>query len=424
MPVDHHARTMLTQHDTNRPGRAAPRFRAIRPGSGQHLLRRMPIIFASVSTIAVAMFTALYATLWRAPARSAGADEVGIIQVIYAQPIPTLALRTVPMPAGESGAAQLAGSQPRTEWMGAVARARVGLLQPTLPTPTPSPTPLPATSIAPVAQADPQPLPIALCPEPVGQVVTETIDGNVTVLPITVHVYLPPCYDPEHYTYPTLYLIHGTAFEQGGWLYDGVPRVADVQMSIGVLPPFIIVMPGADMRAGKASKYSWTNQGKGSYEDFVVNELMPYIDAKYSTWASREGRAIGGISRGGYWAVEIAFAHPDLFSAVGGHSPSVFSKLVGVPANFSMLDLARSVDDLHTLRIWLDAGSSDWARFDMNKLAGDLDKAGVPYQLDIGEGGHEDSYWTSRVPDYLAFYSSAWPRAAHAKQPIGAAAKP
>lgn len=412
---------MPTQHDTNRTGRAAPRRRAIRADSGQHMSRRTLIIFASVAAIAVAMFVALYATSWRAPAWSVGADEAGIIQVIYAQPTATLAPLTAPMPAGEAGAAQ-PGNQPRTEWMGAA--ARVGPSQPTLPTPTSSPTPLPATPIAPVAQANPHPVPIASCPEPVGQVVTETIDGNVTVLPITVHVYLPPCYDPEHYTYPTLYLIHGTAFEQGGWLYDGVPRVADVQMSLGVLPPFIIVMPGADMRAGDASKYSWTNRGKGSYEDFVVNELVPYIDAKYSTWASREGRAIGGISRGGYWAIEIAFAHPDQFSAVGGHSPSVFSKLVGVPADFSMLDLARSVDELRTLRIWLDAGSDDWARFDMNKLAGDLDEAGVPYQLDIGEGGHEDSYWTSRVPDYLAFYSSAWPRVARAKQPIGAAAKP
>jgi enterochelin esterase-like enzyme len=200
--------------------------------------------------------------------------------------------------------------------------------------------------------------------------------------------------------------------------------VADVQMSLGVLPPFIIVMPGADMRAGEASKYSWTNRGRGSYEDFVVNELIPYIDQYYSTWASRDGRAIGGISRGGYWAIEIAFAHPDLFSAVGGHSPSVFTQLVGVPPNFSMLSTARSIDELHNLRIWLDAGDADWAKVDMQKLIGDLDDAGVPYYAEVGEGGHEDSYWTSRVPDYLAFYSAAWPRAARAKQAPSAAANP
>ncbi len=261
------------------------------------------------------------------------------------------------------------------------------------------------------------------CPNPAGQIVTNTINSEITAAPITVHTYLPPCYNAREYTYPTLYLIHGTAFEQGGWIYDGVPRVADIQMSVGSLPPFIIVMPGADMRAGEASKYAWSNWGEQSYEGFVIDELIPFVDKKYSTWASREGRAIGGISRGGYWAIQIAFANPDKFSVVGGHSPSVGQLLVGMPANFSMLDTAKSVGGLHTLRIWLDAGSADWARFDAKKLAEDLDAESISYSIDVGQGSHEDTYWISRVPDYLAFYASNWPREARTRQAAAAVAK-
>lgn len=380
------------------------------------------IVFLAIALIAGVVFVAIYASTLR----EASAGDPGIIQVIYVQPTPTQFLASnssaAATPALEAavGAAS-AISQPRREWMGSAARFTIPTRIP--PTATPSPTATPDARSAPRAEAALQ-LDASSCPQPAGQLITETLDSNVTVVPITVHIYLPPCYDPEHYTYPTLYLIHGTAFEQGGWLYDGVPRVADVQMSLGVLPPFIIVMPGADMRAGDASKYSWTNTGPGSYDDFVVNELIPYIDQNYSTWASREGRAIGGISRGGYWAIEIAFAHPDLFSAVAGHSPSVFTQLVGVPPNFSMLSLARSVDELHDLRIWLDAGDADWAKVDMQKLMGDLDDAGVSYYAEVGEGGHEDSYWTSRVPDYLAFYSASWPRIPRAKQAPDRAANP
>ena len=384
------------------------------------------VALLAIALVAGVAFVMLYTSASRDA--SAVAGDIGIIQVIYAQPTPTQFVAgggPVAMVASsmqESGPAAMTAPQPRREWMEPAGRSTVPTRTP--PTAKPKPTTAPSARFAPMAEASPQPAPVASCPEPLGQVVTETLDSQVTVLPITVHVYLPPCYDPQRHAYPTLYLIHGTAFEQGGWLYDGVPRVADVQMSLGVLPPFIIVMPGADMRAGEASKYSWTNRGPGSYEDFIVNELVPYIDEHYSTWASRDGRAIGGISRGGYWAIEIGFAHPDLFSAVGGHSPSVFTQLVGVPPNFSMLSMARSIDELRTLRIWLDAGDQDWARVDMQKLMGDLDDAGVPYYADVGEGGHEDSYWTSRVPEYLAFYSSDWPRVARIKGTLSSAATP
>ncbi|MEM4658547.1 MAG: hypothetical protein QXX77_09035, partial [Candidatus Methanosuratincola sp.] len=60
----------------------------------------------------------------------------------------------------------------------------------------------------------------------------------------------------------------------------------------------------------------------------------------------------------------------------------------------------------------------------MKKLMDDLDAAGVPYYAEIGEGGHEDDYWTSRVPDYLAFYSASWPHIPRARSSPGQAANP
>jgi hypothetical protein len=86
-----------------------------------------------------------------------------------------------------------------------------------------------------------------------------------------------------------------------------------------------------------------------------------------------------------------------------------------------MLDTAKSVGALHSLRIWLDAGSDDWARIDAQGLAKDLDAQGVSYEIDIGQGSHVDEYWASRLPDYLAFYSSGWPRQARTRQAIGLA---
>jgi enterochelin esterase-like enzyme len=375
------------------PARSSARIR------GSH----RAIWIAVGAVIALLVVAALIGVVSSASPRDVSAGMRQAIQLTYAQPAAAVVSPT-PMPV-------------------AIATATARVI-PTSPPPRPTLVPTQAAAARHLAQAqaaEAQLHAAALpsCPLPIGRIVTETINSDVAALPITVHVYLPPCYNPQEYAYPTLYLIHGTAYEQGGWIANGLPRIADLQMSLGLLPPFIIVMPGADMRAGDASTYSWSNWGAGSYEGFVTGELVPFIERKYSTWESREGRAIGGISRGGYWSIEIGFANPDTFSSVGGHSPSVGSMLVGMPANFSMLDTAKSIDALHALRIWLDAGDDDWARTDAQRLAEDLDAQGVAHTLDIGRGGHLDEYWSSRLPEYLAFYSAAWPRQARARQAMG-----
>ncbi len=273
------------------------------------------------------------------------------------------------------------------------------------PTPTAQPAAKPAT-----VQADAQPADDGLCERPTGQLITDTVPSKIASVPMYAHVFLPPCYSQQR-KYPVLYLIHGTAFEFGGWVADGMPRLAEIRMSLGTLPHFIIVMPSADMRAGSAGRYAWSNGGKNSYGDYVVSELLPFVDDKYSTLATREGRAIGGISRGGYWSIQIALSNPDKFGALGAHSPSITTKLVGVPAGFTMLSFIKSVDDMRRMRVWMDAGDADWARFDIDKFAKDLKASGIEgFKYSVGRGEHADDYWSSRVSEYLTFYAGGWAR--------------
>jgi enterochelin esterase-like enzyme len=218
-------------------------------------------------------------------------------------------------------------------------------------------------------------------------------------------VYLPPCYDVyQELSYPTLYLLHGHPFDDRHWDGLGADETADAGISSGSYPPFIIVMPNGD--PSPEGIYVNTSGGDHSVEGLIVNEIVPHIDATYRTWGTREGRAIGGISRGGVWSLEIAFRQPDLFAAVGAHSAAL---TVNYP--HPLYDPFNLVAEpgLHDLRIYLDAGDTDWARTGTERLHRALEEQGVGHEYVVGEGNHTDEYWSNMLPAYLAFYTSEWP---------------
>jgi len=153
-------------------------------------------------------------------------------------------------------------------------------------------------------------------------------------------------------------------------------------------PPFLVIMPGGDY------------PGRVDYDAFLMNDLLSGIQAQYAVLSVRSGRAIGGLSIGGYWALRIAFLHPDLFAAVGGYSPVVSLGYADDP-----LTLARKVnaDDLHGLSIALDVGNQDSLASDTSKLAQALRTREVAVSLTIGHGGHLRTYWRAHTYDYLKF---------------------
>jgi enterochelin esterase-like enzyme len=217
-------------------------------------------------------------------------------------------------------------------------------------------------------------------------------------------IYFPPCYDFEDRVYPVLYLLHGYPFDESHWDNLGVDEVADAGIRSRVYPPFIIVLPNGD--PSPEGIYVNTSGGDHSVEGLVINELIPHIDATYRTWAQQGGRAIGGISRGGVWSLEIGFRHPQHFATVGAHSASL---AVNFPhPSYDPFNLLTD-PMVGLLRIWLDAGDQDWARGGTEDLHQALEASGVTAEYFIGEGSHVDEYWSQMIPTYLAFYTAAWP---------------
>jgi S-formylglutathione hydrolase FrmB len=132
--------------------------------------------------------------------------------------------------------------------------------------------------------------------------------------PMRYNIVLPRDYDTSTRRYPVLYLLHGLTQNYTAWgLQNGTPFYA------GLFDDLIVVMPDA----GNSWYVNWAVSDAGhrnAFEDLIVKDVVRHVDWNYRTIARREGRAIAGLSMGGYGALTIGLRHPDLFISIGSTS--------------------------------------------------------------------------------------------------------
>lgn len=242
--------------------------------------------------------------------------------------------------------------------------------------------------------------------------------------PIPCAVTLPEGYDqdPER-RYPVLLLLHGTDGGADDWLDAG--GLADADAPGGDLP-FIVVTPGAGN-----SWYVDNDAGEGAWETALVDDLLPAIDARFRTIPGRAGRAIAGLSMGGYGAVHLALRHPDQFGAVASLSGALYAPddpltdddiadfhgAFGDPfdpdrfARESVYtDLSALPPDAPMPRFYLSSGSNDQYGLDVAalRLYQTLKQHDVPATLVVRAGyDHGWQFWHDDLGEVLAFVDSA-----------------
>jgi enterochelin esterase-like enzyme len=235
----------------------------------------------------------------------------------------------------------------------------------------------------------------AVCNKKAGEVVRGVIETDLLDKAMRYNVYLPPCYTADlPKRYPVLYLLHGQGSTEEQWIRVGAVSAADRIIASGEVPAFIIVFP---------FDYSYKQPNEYNFEQVFVDLLLPQIDREYRTQADATHRAIGGLSRGGAWALRIGTLHPELFGAIGGHSPAIFY----VDEKSLMRRLLEIPADLMP-RIWLDAGDKDSEHNVIEPLEKFLSENGIPHEWHEYIGWHEEKYWSAHVENYLRWYASGW----------------
>jgi enterochelin esterase family protein len=226
------------------------------------------------------------------------------------------------------------------------------------------------------------------CPAATGQITRLTISSKVYGQPVPVSVYVPPCAALSAKRLPAIYLLHGASADETQWPDLRVQAEADALMAAGA-QPFVVIMPGGVYRSDI------------DYASFVLNDLIPSLTDRLHLQTDSAGRAVGGLSMGGYWALKLAFQHPDPFVAVGGYSPVVASRETDLVA------LAGSATGLDQLHIALDVGRADALAAGTQRLAQALQERGLAVALTLNDGGHNRPYWRAHTAEYLRFLLAA-----------------
>ncbi len=142
-----------------------------------------------------------------------------------------------------------------------------------------------------------------------------TVTTSALPGPANVRILLPAGYaSHRHSHYPVLYLLHGTSGGAADWTTSGDAE----QTTAG--EPLIVVMPDIALHDDGGGWCTNWPDGQYSWETFHINQLIPWVDHNLRTISTRAGRAIAGLSQGGFCSMSYAARHPNLFETALSYS--------------------------------------------------------------------------------------------------------
>ena len=210
-------------------------------------------------------------------------------------------------------------------------------------------------------------------------------------------VYTPPGYDPGK-RYPVLYLQHGYGENETGWIYQGhAGRIADRLIHEGRMTEMLIVMANGMV----TTDADGASRPPVLFPRVLLNDLIPFIEARYPTMTDKWHRAMAGLSMGSFQTSVVTLTHPELFGYAG-----LFSGFLRAPwRNGDEAHLA-ALDDVNRFRecykLFYRAMGTEDEFFDRFRDDDALIEAkGVPMVRRTFPGGHDWSVWRRCLHDFL-----------------------
>lgn len=256
---------------------------------------------------------------------------------------------------------------------------------------------------------------LALCSVGVRGADVDTVSVRSDAMDKTVKtVIITPDDYAQRDSFPVVYLLHGYSGNYADWI-NKAPEIKDLADRYGL----IIVCPD-----GGYGSWYWDSPADSTfrYETFVSDELVTWVDNQYKTIASRNGRAITGLSMGGHGALYLAMRHLDVYGAAGSTAGGV--DIRPFPLNWDMAKRLGSYADhpdqweRHTvinlvhrltpnsLALIIDCGTGDFFYGVNEQLHRKLLDRNIPHTYITGPGAHNWEYWQRSIGYQLLYFSA------------------
>lgn len=245
------------------------------------------------------------------------------------------------------------------------------------------------------------------------------IDSRLMGRPMPFSVVLPLTYKVPHQKdtrYPVLFLLHGLSGNSDNWIERTKLREYSAEYSIIIITP----------EGGDGWYTDSVSDGREKWESYIVEELISEVDKRFRTLATRDKRAIAGLSMGGFGALKFGLKYPDRFVLAGSFSgalgaaqitekqfPGAIGKTIETifgpdgsetrKAN-DIFAIVRSLTDEKTKTIpfiYLDCGTGDFLFQNNREFVNLLVEKNVPHEYRQLPGGHDWKYWDKQVREFL-----------------------
>ena len=249
-------------------------------------------------------------------------------------------------------------------------------------------------------------------PVPHGTVSRIWYDSPALGLERRMTVYTPAGYETSGKHYPVLYLLHGMGGDEEAWISLGrTAQILDNLIAQGKAKPMIVVMPNGnasqEAAPGESSRgmvpptMQLPKTMEGSYEQ-AFPEIVKFIDKNYRTIKSKSGRAIAGLSMGGFHSLHISKQYPDMFNYIGLFSAAIMpNKEVSSPIYENMGGKLKVQFDKNPALYWIAIGKTDFlykANEEYRKL---LDEKGYKYTYYESDEGHIWKNWRIYLTEFV-----------------------